>query len=138
MGCSSSILNQVSTDLRNPPEFKKVDCKAIDIAAQQKVHPDLKPFTTSKSPAEVFAAVQAVCAQMFSEVVDVDAQRLEVECVDVTKLMKYKDDVIVRVSKTDGGSQVDVRSRSRVGKSDLGKNALRVSAFFDALRTRLK
>lgn len=82
--------------------------------------------------------MQAVCAQMFSEVVDVDAQRLEVECVDVTKLMKYKDDVIVRVSKTDGGSQVDVRSRSRVGKSDLGKNALRVSAFFDALRTQLK
>lgn len=109
-----------------------------DIKLQQKIHPDLKPYTTSRPAAEVFEAAKAVCSELFSSVVDVDDARMEVECVDVTKLMRYKDDVIVRVSKGADGTRVDVRSASRVGKGDLGKNAQRVGEFYAALRAKLE
>jgi len=40
----------------------------------------------------------------------------------------------VRVTPAPGGSQLDIRSVSRVGKSDLGANARRIRAFLAALR----
>ena len=45
----------------------------------------------------------------------------------------FKDDVIVRI--TDKGSErlVDIRSKSRVGGSDLGKNAERIHGFIEEL-----
>jgi uncharacterized protein (DUF1499 family) len=50
-----------------------------------------------------------------------------------TAFFKFKDDVIVRLTPVDGGTQVDMRSASRVGQSDLGANAARIEDFFDAL-----
>eukprot|EP00193_Tetraselmis_chui_P005879 CAMPEP_0177766234 /NCGR_PEP_ID=MMETSP0491_2-20121128/8419_1 /TAXON_ID=63592 /ORGANISM="Tetraselmis chuii, Strain PLY429" /LENGTH=139 /DNA_ID=CAMNT_0019282641 /DNA_START=250 /DNA_END=665 /DNA_ORIENTATION=- len=139
MGCVPSVINQVSTDLDQPPEFKVVKCRDItpqDSLIQQRFHPDVKPFTTNKDPSEAFAAAKAVCREMFTSVVDVREELMEVECVDVTKLMRFKDDVLVRVTKAGEGARVDIRSASRVGKSDLGKNAERVQKFTDALRAR--
>ena len=39
------------------------------------------------------------------------------------------DDVLIRVSADAGGSRIDVRSKSRVGKGDLGTNAQRIRAY---------
>jgi uncharacterized protein (DUF1499 family) len=41
----------------------------------------------------------------------------------------FKDDVVVRISAEGAGSRVDVRSKSRVGRSDLGTNAQRIRAY---------
>jgi uncharacterized protein (DUF1499 family) len=41
----------------------------------------------------------------------------------------FSDDVVIRVVPAPGGSRIDVRSVSRVGKGDLGANAKRVRAF---------
>ena len=47
----------------------------------------------------------------------------------------FKDDVVVRVRENaEGGSLVDVRSVSRVGRSDLGVNAKRIGAILQGLR----
>ena len=44
------------------------------------------------------------------------------------------DDVVVRVQPAaDGGTQVDVRSISRVGQSDLGANAARIGEILNGL-----
>jgi uncharacterized protein (DUF1499 family) len=56
-----------------------------------------------------------------------------VEAMVETAFFKFKDDVIVRLTPVDGGTQVDMRSASRVGQSDLGANAARIEDFFDAL-----
>ena len=49
----------------------------------------------------------------------------------------FKDDVVVRVERAGTGSRVDVRSKSRVGRSDLGVNARRIRDFLAALAARL-
>ena len=56
--------------------------------------------------------------------------------VAVTRLLRFKDDITVRVRPTAGGSRVDVRSRSRLGRDDLGTNAARIRRFFRDLGAR--
>ena len=43
----------------------------------------------------------------------------------------FKDDLVVRVRETATGSDIDVRSVSRVGQSDIGANAARISRFLN-------
>ena len=45
--------------------------------------------------------------------------------------------MVVRIQEGPAGTQVDVRSMSRVGKSDLGMNAKRIRTFLSRLRTNL-
>ena len=55
------------------------------------------------------------------------------EALATTRVFRFVDDVAVRVRRGGGGSVIDVRSTSRVGRSDLGANAARIRAFRDVL-----
>jgi uncharacterized protein (DUF1499 family) len=44
----------------------------------------------------------------------------------------FTDDIVIRVTPAQNGSIVDLRSVSRVGKSDLGANAKRINQFISA------
>ena len=59
-----------------------------------------------------------------------------IEAVDTTFFFGFKDDVVIRLRPAEGGTRVDVRSKSRVGVGDLGANAARIRRLLDALRTR--
>jgi len=53
-------------------------------------------------------------------------------------MVRFKDDVVVRVAPATNGSRIDVRSVSRVGRSDLGANARRIRMFLTALSARAR
>jgi uncharacterized protein (DUF1499 family) len=53
----------------------------------------------------------------------------EVQAVARTRVLRFKDDVTVRIRKRDDLTEVSVRSRSRVGKADFGQNARNVRTF---------
>ena len=55
------------------------------------------------------------------------------EASDTTRWFGFTDDIVVRVRPAPNGSRIDVRSASRVGRSDLGVNARRIRAFLAAL-----
>ncbi|GAB4816922.1 hypothetical protein N2152v2_003968 [Parachlorella kessleri] len=59
------------------------------------------------------------------------------EAVDVTALLRFKDDVIIRSRQEGTDVVVDVRSASRLGKGDLGKNAARIREYLAALQKEL-
>lgn len=59
------------------------------------------------------------------------------ELLAVTPLMRFKDDVSIRVRQAEGEVVVDVRSASRVGKGDLGCNGARIEKLLAALRAEL-
>jgi uncharacterized protein (DUF1499 family) len=53
----------------------------------------------------------------------------ELQAVAATRVLRFKDDVTVRIRRKEGLTEVTVRSRSRVGKADFGQNARNVRAF---------
>lgn len=58
------------------------------------------------------------------------------EFVRTTPLMRYRDDVKVRVAEADGGSLIHVQSKSRVGKGDLGQNPRNIRELLGAVVAR--
>ncbi|MED5380426.1 MAG: DUF1499 domain-containing protein, partial [Pseudomonadota bacterium] len=59
------------------------------------------------------------------------------EATDTTAWFGFKDDVVIRLTAKSDDTLVDIRSKSRVGKSDLGKNAERIETFMAELRNQL-
>src|SRR5437667_189642 len=57
-----------------------------------------------------------------------------IEATATTAWFGFKDDVVIRVTPRGADSAVvDMRSKSRVGKSDVGANAARIRDYFAAL-----
>ena len=63
------------------------------------------------------------------EIVAADPQGRMVEATFTSFWFGFKDDLVVRIRPNGSGSLLDVRSVSRVGQSDLGANAKRISEF---------
>jgi uncharacterized protein (DUF1499 family) len=57
-----------------------------------------------------------------------------IEASDRSFWFGFTDDIVIRIAASDTGSRVDVRSVSRVGRSDFGVNAARVRAYLAKLR----
>jgi uncharacterized protein (DUF1499 family) len=71
------------------------------------------------------------------EIVDASEQDMRIEATDTSLLYGFKDDMVVRITPTENGARVDVRSKSRLGRSDLGQNAKRIRRFLAELKLEL-
>ena len=71
------------------------------------------------------------------EIVAAQTPAGRIEAVDPTFWYGFKDDIVVLVTGQDGSLQLDVRSKSRVGRSDLGKNAARIREYLGEAERRL-
>jgi uncharacterized protein (DUF1499 family) len=97
-------------------------------------YPDLQPRQYPQDPQTVFQAVQTVAkATRGWRVTAVDPATRTLQAEARVLLTPFTDDVTVWVQPADGGSRVEVRSRSRVGRGDLGVNARRIRAFLSSL-----
>ena len=140
-------IHNISTDTVNPPQFDKIVAlrtaakanpltyNSAELAPQQtKAYPSVKPLTLQASADEVVDRAEAVLRDMGLEIVSVNKNAGLVEATATTFWFGFKDDVAVRVQPAaDGGTQVDVRSISRVGQSDLGANAARIGEILNGL-----
>jgi uncharacterized protein (DUF1499 family) len=64
------------------------------------------------------------------KIVDENPEEGRVEATATTRWFGFKDDIVIRIAPATGaGSRVDIRSVSRVGRSDVGTNARRIRAF---------
>ncbi|ASM49254.1 hypothetical protein PESP_a1095 [Pseudoalteromonas espejiana DSM 9414] len=147
---SVPAIHDISTDLVNPPKFvaiaplradasNPVEYAGEEIATQQrKAYPELKTLSYAQSKTDLLAATEQAITNLGFELVNVNAATGIVEATDTTTWFGFKDDVVVRIN--DEGSQrfVDIRSKSRVGRSDLGKNAERINALINEINTLLE
>ncbi len=62
----------------------------------------------------------------------------ELRAVRTTRLLRFEDDVSVRIRREGGRTLVSVRSRSRVGTGDFGQNARNIREFLAALDARVR
>jgi len=137
-------IHDITTDTEDPPQFSAVlpvRAKAPNttdydpsVAGQQKqAYPDLAPVRLDMPPAQAFERALEAVGAMGWELVDAAAQHGRIEATDTTFWFGFKDDVVVRIRPADGGSRIDVRSVSRVGRGDVGANARRIRAYVTEL-----
>ena len=141
-------INDITTDTQEPPEFSALpapragaDTPAVyggqEIAAQQlKAYPQVKPVILQLPPAEAFEKALATAKALGWEITAADKPAGRIEAVDTTFWFGFKDDIVIRVRAEGNGSRLDIRSRSRVGKSDLGTNAKRIMKFSENMLPR--
>lgn len=142
---SVPAIHDISTDLTNPPEFVAVAPLRADAPnpvayagpetaeKQRKAYPDLQTYTTQQDVDALFAQALQVANDMGWEIVEANENAGRIEATDTTTWFGFKDDVVIRIASVDGETQLDIRSKSRVGRSDVGKNADRIREFLAAL-----
>ena len=147
---SVPAIHDISTDTDDVPEFVEVvalrasapndleygmeDIPADEHARlQREAYPDLATLESELSVADAVSRAADVMRSEGHEVVSVDPEAGIVEGTATTFWFGFKDDMVVRVRPGEnGGSVIDMRSVSRVGQSDVGANAARISSFLSA------
>lgn len=146
-----AVIHDVTTNIDNPPEFVAlVQIRADDEARnppeyageetaliQQEVYPDLVTLEFQATPDAVFGAVSEVVRELGWEVAAEVQATGRIEATDVTTWFRFRDDVVIRIEPANGGSRVDIRSKSRVGRGDMGTNALRIREFRSLLQAKV-
>ncbi len=140
------LINDITTDPADPPAF--VYAARLDgnrernmsypdefAAVQRKGYPHLAPLYLKRPPAEVFVrAKRALESLPFTEVTTADPEDGHLEAKVESRIFHFIDDVVVRIRPYGRGSRVDVRSKSRDGRGDLGANAMRVETLLSLMR----
>ena len=100
-------------------------------AAQQRAgYPDLKALTVADAPDVAYDKALAAAKTLGWAIIASDPARGRIEATDTVPWWGFHDDVVVRLTPSDGGTRIDVRSKSRVGKGDVGVNAKRIADFY--------
>jgi uncharacterized protein (DUF1499 family) len=138
-------IHDITTDTQNPPAFvaiaplradapNPIGYEGEEVASQQRqAYPDVRPLHLEVPPDAAFARVRDAAEAMGWDIVDADTADGRLEASDTTFWFGFTDDIVVRVTAEDAGSRVDVRSKSRVGRSDVGTNARRIRAYLSRL-----
>ena len=146
---SLPYIHDISTDTANPPQFvvaaklrREGDHPVLydgpEVAAQQKTaYPDMVPLMTVASADKVFEAANKAIAKMGLTLAEANPQEGRIEANQSSLLFGFTDDLVVRIVADGAGSRVDVRSKSRVGRSDVGQNAKRIRKFLQELQIAL-
>ena len=144
-GKSVPPIHDISTDLVNPPEFvviaplradapNPVEYAGVEVATQQRAaYPELQTLYYPQSKSELVEATKQAIDNLGWELVNIDADKGVIEATDTTAWFGFKDDVVVRITDNSSERLVDIRSKSRVGGSDLGKNAARIHKLIEEL-----
>ncbi len=142
-------IHDITTDTENPPSFSAVlplrgaDANSTVYAGpglavlQTEAYPGIRPIDTEIEPSRAFETALAVVKYLDWDLVAADAAQGRIEATDTTFWFGFKDDVVIRITPTEFGSRVDLRSVSRVGGSDAGANAERIREFLAAFKARL-
>jgi len=139
-------IHDITTDTTSPPEFvallrlRKSDENSpayggAEVAVRQlKAYPDIIPLMLPVPPDQAFERALAVARRLGWQIIDADKNTGRIEAVATTFWFGFKDDIVIRLRQKDSGSRIDIRSESRVGVSDLGKNAERIRKFLKAMK----
>ena len=148
LGFTSPPIHDITTDTENPPKFVSLlaERRATnapnsadydpEIAEQQKAgYPELGPLDLPIPPDQAFRRALEAVDDMEWRLATAVPEEGRIEAVDVTFWSGFIDDIVIRVSPRGvNESRIDVRSLSRVGGGDVGKNAARIRDYLEQLQ----
>lgn len=142
-------IHDITTNPGNPPEYKALAEARMNApnrleyggnsvtALQKKAYPEIQTITLDVNSDSAYLMSFRTLQEMGMRIRDSDRESGRIEAEDRTFWFGFTDDVVLRVESTEKGSRIDVRSASRVGKSDLGTNARRIRSFANRLRQNM-
>lgn len=149
-------INDITTDWASPPQFVVLGARRAPganlpeypgeaFAEQQRAaFPDLKPLLVNRSVSEAYEvsvdALRRLGMKIVQETPPGDEAPAEgdIEAYDRTLIWGFYDDVVIRVVGNRLTAKIDVRSASRYGRHDLGRNADRVRRVLKEIVARLE
>lgn len=141
-------IHDATTDLADPPAFAVLELRKDNLAGVgtagnwRKIHaeayPGLATVTLDKPVAAVIAEAEALAKARGWKIAKADPAAGRLEATAYAAWIRFEDDVVLRARPAaDGkGTEVDMRSVSRVGVGDLGYNAERVRSFMNDLKAQ--
>lgn len=148
-------LNDITTDPADPPPFNTLASLRIGwanpatypaqkfAALQARAYPDLAPLVVNRPLEETYdLAIEALKRLQYTIVSDREptdglSEGLA-EAVDRTLILGFNDDIAIRVRGDGERAWLDIRSSSRYGRSDFGRNAGRVREILREMTARLE
>ena len=136
-------IHDITTDTENPPEFvaiaplRKDAPNPVEYAgqetaeAQNNFYTNLEPLQVSLSYDEAYDQALKAARDMPWRLVGENREEGRIEAYEKLAWFGFIDDVVIRVDTTSSGTRIDVRSKSRIGRGDLGVNAKRIKAYFE-------
>jgi hypothetical protein len=151
-------INDISTDLQTPPRFitlakaRPADANSINYpgaafaSAQAKAYPDVRTFQIDRSAEEAYELVLAALRSKTMKFKTVSEEPPKgrvgqpgwIEVVDRTLVLGFTDDVVIRVDGDASTARIDVRSSSRYGSHDFGRNAQRVRRILKEVQAQVE
>lgn len=153
LASSNPFIHDITTDFDNPPaivEGAKYDRKnppayaggepaprsdVTTAEAQREAFPDIQPMLVNRSMDETAELARDVIRSMKMDIL-ADAPsggQWTIESTYQSTWFGFIDDFVVRLTPEGSKTRVDIRSKSRVGVSDLGANAARIRDFMARL-----
>ncbi len=138
-------IHDITTDTVDPPAFVALrevrarypnpsDYPGEEVARQQReAYPDLDTLRLAEPAERGFERALDAAREMGWEIAAVDPEDGRIEATATTFWYGFRDDVVIRVRADNAESLVDVRSVSRVGRSDAGANAQRIRSYLERL-----
>jgi len=144
-------IHDITTDTQNPPRFADIlpfreKAKARNTivyggakiaALQKKGYPDIGPLVANIPARRAFDTALVVAADLGWQIVASIPGEGRIEATDTTFWFGFKDDIVIRIIALGDRSRIDIRSLSRVGRSDIGTNAARIRRFLAAMNAKL-
>jgi uncharacterized protein (DUF1499 family) len=146
------LFTDLSTDVLTPPVLYAVKQGEIDHYTeleypmakgplQSLIYKDLVPLQANLTKETLFEIVVDLSENEKGwRCLETDSSMFRVQCVAVTPLCKFRDDITIEVRSDEKsrGAELHMRSRSRVGITDLGTNAKRIQKFFTKVEQIIK
>jgi uncharacterized protein (DUF1499 family) len=139
-------IHDITTNIVTPPQFVAILPLRKDapnpaayggpeVAIRQRAaYPDIQTLLLNTPKQQAFAQALTTARAMGWRIVAAEPQEGRIEATDTTFWFGFKDDIVVLVTGADEHrSLVDVRSVSRVGRSDVGVNAGRIRAYLQRI-----
>jgi uncharacterized protein (DUF1499 family) len=147
-------IHDVTTDTAAAPAFvtlaavRTADANNAEYAGasvarrQAEAYPDIRPVIVPRSVTETWEVLGETVKRLGWSVASETPPQGKgrpgyIEAVDRTLILGFYDDVIVRVAGDARETRIDVRSASRYGEHDFGRNAARIRRLFKELNLRL-
>lgn len=148
-------INDVSTDTASPPKFVELvklrgaganssTYPLVFAKAQAEAYPDLKPMLIDRPVEETFEIAREAVFRQKMTIVREQAPDGKtgnsglIEAVDRTLVFGLHDDIALRIDGDGIRSRIDLRSASRFGRHDLGRNAERMRRLMREIVARLE